>query len=264
MSRKFSIGEAAITANMTSETLRHYDRVGLVKPSIRDKFTKYRYYTEQDIVRLNTVHALQQMDLSLREIKEVLEYDDLEKIIHFLEQAEKRADEKIAELQNSKAKLILARASYEKKLPDRSSSSHIKEMYVMNFPERLIMLSDAVDTPTLGNLWNYLSGFYDRIDPDQRNMYSFEDLAGIYTENGRSNLFAVCTRHGDSVELKSLPAGPYLCVDCTEDNRELMIDELKRNAKKQYHVEPGFTVQIIVVSGILSWKYQLQIPLFEQ
>lgn len=39
------------------------------------------------------------MDLLLREIKKVLEYDDLEKIIAFLVQAEQKADEKIAALQ---------------------------------------------------------------------------------------------------------------------------------------------------------------------
>ena len=81
-----------------AETLRHYDRIGLVKPSKKDEWTNYRYYTEQDIVRLNTVRALQLMDLPLQEIKKVLEYDDLEKIVDFLAQAEKKADEKIAAL----------------------------------------------------------------------------------------------------------------------------------------------------------------------
>ena len=96
MKKYFSIGEAAKAAHTTAETLRHYDRIGLVKPSKKDGWTQYRYYTEQDIVRVNTVRALQLMDLPLQEIKKVLEYDDLEKIIAFFEQAEKRADEKIA------------------------------------------------------------------------------------------------------------------------------------------------------------------------
>ena len=76
MKKYFSIGEAAKAANMTSETLRHYDRIGLVKASKKDKWTNYRYYTSQDIVRLNTVRILQVMDLSLKEINEVLEYDE--------------------------------------------------------------------------------------------------------------------------------------------------------------------------------------------
>lgn len=53
----YSIGEAAKAAGMTEETLRHYDRVGLVAEQKR-RWTSYRYYTEQDVVRLNTVYAL--------------------------------------------------------------------------------------------------------------------------------------------------------------------------------------------------------------
>lgn len=33
MKKYFSVGEAAKAAHTTSETLRHYDRIGLVKPS---------------------------------------------------------------------------------------------------------------------------------------------------------------------------------------------------------------------------------------
>ncbi len=69
MKQYFTIGEAAKAVRTTAETLRHYDRIGLVKPSRTDEWTNYRYYTEQDIVRLNTVRALQLMDLPLREIK---------------------------------------------------------------------------------------------------------------------------------------------------------------------------------------------------
>ena len=116
MENFFSISEAAKMANMTSETLRHYDRIGLVKASRRDEASKYRYYTKEDIVRLHTIRALQQMDLSLHEIKCILEYDDLQMVVDFLKKAEKTADEKIAELQYSKSQIQLARSDYEKKL----------------------------------------------------------------------------------------------------------------------------------------------------
>ena len=109
MKKYFSVGEAARAVHTTSETLRHYDRIGLVKPSRKDEWTNYRYYTEQDIVRLNTVRALQMMDLSLQEIKKVLDYDDLEKIVSFLARAEQKADEKIAALQYSKSKIQAAK-----------------------------------------------------------------------------------------------------------------------------------------------------------
>lgn len=197
MKEYFSVGEAAKVVHTTSETLRHYDRIGLVKPSKKDPWTHYRYYTQQDLVRLNTVRALQLMDLPLQEIKKVLEYDDLEKIVDFLTQAEKKAEEKIAALEYSKSKIQLAKADYEKKLrgQQRGSGAFVKDL-----PARVILLSDTLEAPTVENLWNYLSHFYNQVTPALKEQFSFEDLAGVYTENGGLKavrpLCPLCTGRG--------------------------------------------------------------------
>lgn len=256
MKKYFSVGEAAKAAHTTSETLRHYDRIGLVKPSKKDQWTNYRYYTEQDIVRLNTVRALQLMDLPLQEIKKVLEYDDLEKIVDFLGQAEKKADEKIAALQYSKSKIQLAKADYERKLKGQQKFNSI---FLKDYPERVILLSDTLEKPTLDNLWNYLGHFYEKVTPDLKDQFDFEDLAGIYTESGTSRLFALCTRYVNIEGLKVLPKGKYLCAGCTEKAREQTLHDLIRTARTQYGAEPAFTVQLIVVSGILQWDYEAQV-----
>lgn len=256
MKKYFSIGEAAKAAHTTSETLRHYDRIGLVNPSKKDEWTNYRYYTEQDIVRLNTVRALQLMDLSLQEIKKVLEYNDLEKIINFLTNAENKADEKIAALQYSKSKIRSAKADYEKKLQAQQKSDGT---FLKNYPKRVILLSDTLEAPTVDNLWNYLSHFYDKLTPALKEQFFFEDLAGIYTENGISKLFAVCTRYADIDGLRVLPKGKYLCASCTEESREQTLHELIRRARTKYGAEPAFTVQLIVISGILQWTYEVQV-----
>lgn len=260
MKKFFSIGEAAKAVNTTSETLRHYDRIGLVKPSKKNEWTNYRYYTEQDIVRLNTVRALQLMDLPLQEIKKVLEFDELEKIVEFLAQAEKKADEKISVLQYSKSKIQLAKADYERKLQTKQNS---KDIFLKDLPERVILLSDTLEVPTLDNLWNYLSHFYDKVTPALREQFSFEDLAGIYTERGISKLFAVCVHHTDINGLKILPKGKYLCANCTEENRKKTLDKLIYKAKTAFGAEPIFVVQIVVVSGILQWNYELQVSIGE-
>lgn len=256
MKKYFSVGEAAKAVQTTSETLRHYDRIGLVKPSKKDEWTNYRYYTQQDIVRLNTVRALQLMDLPLQEIKKVLEYDDLEKIINFLAQAEKKADEKITALQYSKSKIQLAKADYEKKLQGQQK---FDSTFIKDYSERVILLSDTLEVPTLDNLWNYLSHFYDKVTPALREQFSFEDLAGVYTGNGITRLFAVCIRYVNIDGLKILPKGKYLCANCTEEKREQVLGEVMRIARTKYGVEPKFTVQLIVVSGILQWNYEVQV-----
>lgn len=74
-----------------------------------------------------------------------------------------------------------------------------------------------------------------------------------------TKLFAVCTRYTKTHGLKVLPKGKYLCADCTEDNREQILNEVVHIAQTQYKVKPRFTLQLIVVSGILHWNYEVQV-----
>lgn len=255
MKKFFTVSQTAKTVRMTAETLRHYDRIGLIKPCKIDEWTGYRYYSEQEIVRLNTVSALRCMDLSLIEIKKILEYDDFEKIVNFLKHAEKKADGKMAELSAAKCKIQSARRFYESKMDSKTQ----KEVFIKNFPQRVILLSENLQEPSLDNLWDYHRHFYAQVGQEKREEFRFEDLAGIYETCGKTNLFAVCTQYCKVDGLKVLPQGNYLCADCTENSRGQVLLNLLDTAKNKYGVEPDFTLQIIVLSGILQWNYQIQI-----
>lgn len=173
-------------------------------------------------------------------------------------EAEKKADEKLALLQSSKAKIQLVKSDYENKLRKQHLSESIM---IKHFPKRMIILSDTLETPTLDNLWNYLSHFYDKIAPSQKDLFEFEDLAGIYTKEGLSRLFAVCIRYIDRDGLTILPEGKYLCANCTEKNRTSKLNELLQTANSEYHIQPNFTIQQIILSGILQWNYEIQLYL---
>ncbi|MCD7846086.1 MAG: MerR family transcriptional regulator [Oscillospiraceae bacterium] len=256
--KRYTIKEAAEAVGVTNETLRHYDRINLVQPSRRDTWTGYRYYTEQDVVRLKTVRALQQMDLPLREIRQVMAYDNLEDIVAFLEKAERRAEEKIASLEYSLEKIRLARQDYQAKLLAREQED---KAAVRRLPERVILLSESMEQPTLENLWSYQRHFYNQVGPDRREAFSFEDVAGVYRENGVSRLFAVCTRYEDGAGLRTLPAGDYLCASCAEEARADTEKRLRRLASAEYSADPAFTVEQVVVTALLNWSYQVQIYL---
>ncbi len=256
MEKLFTISQTAKIVDMTTETLRHYDRINLVNPFKTDDWTGYRYYSAQELVRLNTVKALQCMDLTLAEIKEILEYRDFDKIITLLKQAEAKAESKIAELEYSKSKIIRARKFYESKL---QCGNQPTDYFVKTFPQRVILLSDTMQLPTLNNLWDYHSHYYEQLGENDKGDFSFEDLAGIYESGGASRLFAVCTRYKKIDGLKILPKGEYLCADCTEENRNLVLNTLLDTAKSQYGIIPEFSVHLVVLSGILQWNYQIQI-----
>ena len=213
MEKLFSISEAAKVVNLTAETLRHYDRIGVCHPCKVDKWTGYRYYSAQEIVKLNTISEIKSMDLSLEEIQKILDFNDIDEIIDFLNKAEKIANEKIANLKKIKTRINRAKSFYEIKSAINDKSNNF---FILQLPERVIMLADELVTPTTSNLWDYHRHFYSQIDDNHKNDYTFEDLAGIIEKNGKTNMFAVCKKYGKYSDLQTLPAGKYLCANCTE------------------------------------------------
>lgn len=69
------IGDFSKLSRVTIKTLRYYDEVGLLKPAHVDKFTGYRYYTYNQLPRLNRILALKDLGFSLEEIKGLLTED---------------------------------------------------------------------------------------------------------------------------------------------------------------------------------------------
>ena len=67
------IGDFSQLAQVSVPTLRHYDELGLIKPAAVDKFTDYRYYTVEQLPRLNRILALKDLGLSLDQIKRLLD-----------------------------------------------------------------------------------------------------------------------------------------------------------------------------------------------
>ena len=67
--RFYSIGETAEMAGTTIETLRHYDRIGLLKPAKVDSDSHYRYYTDNELVYLEVISFCRRDKMPLAEIK---------------------------------------------------------------------------------------------------------------------------------------------------------------------------------------------------
>ncbi|WP_238011955.1 MerR family transcriptional regulator [Dactylosporangium sp. AC04546] len=70
------IGQLARMAGVTGDTLRHYDRIGLLRPAAVDAVTGYRWYGVGELTRLERVRGLQRLGLPLRRIAELLDAPD--------------------------------------------------------------------------------------------------------------------------------------------------------------------------------------------
>ena len=69
----FKIGEFSKLAQVPAKTLRYYDEIGLLKPALVDDSTSYRYYSAEQLHRLNRILALRDLGFSLKQIFRLLE-----------------------------------------------------------------------------------------------------------------------------------------------------------------------------------------------
>ena len=107
-----------------TQTLRYYDRIGLLAPAKVDEWTGYRYYEEEQAMLFVKIKNLQQADFSIEEIKVLLPGDD-----DLLAAAFER---KIREQQQKLERIRKIQRSYLKEAMDMR---HIVNEY-MDFVER--------------------------------------------------------------------------------------------------------------------------------
>ncbi|CCH56208.1 transcriptional regulator, MerR family [Fibrisoma limi BUZ 3] len=73
--RHYSVRKLAKLAGVSVRTLHHYDRLGLLTPSVRTE-ARYRLYGEDELIRLQQILFYKELDLPLTEIKSMLDAPD--------------------------------------------------------------------------------------------------------------------------------------------------------------------------------------------
>ena len=128
---KLKIGEFSQMMQVTVKTLRHYEQKGLLLPDEVDEWTGYRYYSIEQMQKLNTIRDLQRLGFSLDEIKELYDYGSYTPSIRKITEKIRETDEQL--------KLLLAR---RRQLLDwRNSRKEIKIMEkfsIQSLPEIIV------------------------------------------------------------------------------------------------------------------------------
>lgn len=68
----FKIGDFSKLSRVSIKALRLYDQLGLLKPAQVDDFTGYRYYSAEQLLRLNRILALKDLGFLLEQISQIL------------------------------------------------------------------------------------------------------------------------------------------------------------------------------------------------
>ena len=117
----FKISEFSKFSRVPTKTLRYYDEIGLFSPAQVDRFTNYRYYSAEQLPRLNRILTLKEMGLSLAEIARLLnEHVSLEELrgMFRLKEAEVRQQVEDAQARLTLVANRLKQIEQEGKMPE--------------------------------------------------------------------------------------------------------------------------------------------------
>ncbi|MFN7096164.1 MAG: MerR family transcriptional regulator [Gammaproteobacteria bacterium] len=86
MIHQWLIKQLSTITNVSVKTLHHYDRIGLLKPSVR-LANGYRVYSERDLLKLQQIIALKFLGFDLTQIKQLLQ-NEINMVEQFTVQAQ--------------------------------------------------------------------------------------------------------------------------------------------------------------------------------
>jgi len=145
------IGDFARLSQVSVVTLRYYDEMDLLKPVKVDSCTGYRFYSSDQLSRLNRILALKDLGFSLEQIKLMLT-DDLtvEQLRSMLTMQRKEVEKRLADEQERLARIEarLRQIALEDKMP--------KYDVVVKTVPAMLVAARRVSIPTNDQVPQYL------------------------------------------------------------------------------------------------------------
>lgn len=156
----FKIGDFSKLGQVSARMLRHYDKLGLLKPSHTDKWTGYRYYTIDQLTRLHRIIALKELGLTLEQIAQLLDHDNDLPVEQLRGMLHMRQAEIAQELQDKKMQLNRVEARLRQLEEDGQPSPY--EIVVKSVPTRVVASVRQI-VPTLAEMDFYCRHLYEQL-----------------------------------------------------------------------------------------------------
>lgn len=272
--KKMTIGQMAKLNHISEQTLRLYDREGLLSPLYRDEKNGYRYYDIRQSAQLDTIQYMKALGMPLKEIKTHMKKWDMGRVKQLLRENRDAIDERIRELNLQKRAIERALDSYE-----RYESAPPDGAIVLEYiPKRQMYV-----TSTSVNFYDYDIAEYEKILRNLKEDMAAHDISPFYFANAgtilrRENFMK---RHLYSTEvfvfvdreyveedlITVIPASPYLCIYCDKFEKEKeYIDRLLATIEEKRYTITGDYICEVIVEMPLDYQergmfLRLQVPI---
>ncbi len=222
-----TIGKMAKLNKISEQTLRLYDKMGLLSPCEKGTENGYRYYNIKQSAKLDMIQYMKSLGISLKDIKQ--QFDCMEPLLltSILYQKSDQINRQISELkyqQRAIERTIDSFERYENSPPDGT-------ILVEYIPKRRMYCIDSGV-----NLYDFGIEVYEKILRELKYSLAADNLPQIYFCNAGSILrqnnleqrrfistevFVFVDKEYVSEELITIvPANTYLCIYCNKFEKE--------------------------------------------
>ncbi len=253
MKNYFTISEFAKLRDININSLRYYEKLGLLKPAFIDENNGYRYYSSEQVSILNKIILCIQLGIPLKEMVKFLDAEGNLESQKLLEQGRIVAQKRIQEMQNN-----LDYIEYSlKNIEENKDYSANEGVYKRYFDERKIMITDFYTDIDILEPKKFLA--------EISNIYKYAQKKGMFPilpagqimrikEDGSMRFcFFLEILNCDTEEAKviTIPAGEY---SCTQVELEPTLDFME--VIKESWKEEG--AKTIILNNVMLEKYSFE------
>jgi len=255
MKEFYTIGEFCNLFSIDKQTLRYYDKIGLMSPNKRDRITGWRYYELDQVYQLASIRFMRKLGYSIEEIKKLFETSNIEHSLNSLK-------EHSAVIRKEWQRILSVDNIIQRKLlfiENKLLSFDPAMISVKWYPERKYILIGQEE-----NLY-FDEDFY--CYPTVVFYNGEEKSFGVYVDSSIDGISEI-SYENNSIKLHSIPAGNFLCgyhvgsySGVTERYKEIAKEKINYSFKKpNYHINFNVIDQFVVKDSS-KFITEIQIPL---
>lgn len=260
-----SISQFAKLRGVTTETLRHYDRIGLLSPFYIDPETGYRYYSVLQYEQLGTIKELRSLDFSLDEIKDFFEQRSVEHSLEILKTHRDKVHEELVKLK-AEEEAMDQKIRFIRSLPPHSKNMQPK---IKREPERYYITNDVITDSEEGLGYSY-SALESKLISEVSPILA-SDRMGVIPEFNEDDM-SVCNRWTAFIFLKNktkkcrtFAGGTYASIfSNTWPHIKKPFEVLKEYVKRNNYRITGrpliFFVIDITIAAANEFTFCIQVP----
>ena len=220
--QKLSIGQMAELNHVSEQTLRLYDKEGLLVPRCVDPVTGYRYYHIIQSAKLDLIQNMKIYGMTLRQIRSFLDSNDPAALREMLSEQADSIEERIRQLRRSQSAITRTLDNYRR----YEAMPRNGEIFLEYIPERRIFRYNC-DV-------NYFdqdeSGYEYMLRQMKTNLVANNMPLSYFTNIGTiirrehlvpdalfsNEVFLFVDEDDSSQAMETLPAASYLCL-CSDE-----------------------------------------------